>query len=258
MNGPGADGALVAVTAITNTGSQRDENQDSIAVGSWSRTGSMSAPVEMLCSLEDRLLFLVADGMGGHAGGARASAHAVMRLCQMSRSLATGEAVDAALQRVSDEIHDASLRTPELRAMGTTAVGLLVDQDLVRWFNVGDSRLYQVRDGFLRQLSIDDSPVATAAGSEAEVTTSIITQSLGGTEQRVVIAPHHGSEPLADDSLYLLCSDGLSDVVEADDMEASLAEPADRAIVQSLFAKSIAGGAPDNVSIVLVRVLRPY
>ena len=133
--------------------------------------------------------------------------------------------------------------------MGTTVAGLVVTSDRTIWFNVGDSRVYSVRQEFLRQLSVDDVPAWQGAGGH------VITQALGGAYEYTEIDPHVGARTNGPGRRYLLCSDGLTDVVPLEAMERAMADD-DVSFVGALLDGALAAGAPDNVSIVVARFQR--
>ncbi len=97
--------------------------------------------------------------------------------------------------------------------MGTTVVGLSLSPEQVVWFNVGDSRAYQFTGEYLGQLSVDNPPTAVLAeAGESPEPTNVVIQSIGPSSP--LPSAHMGVESLSYDSAYLLCSDGLSDLVE--------------------------------------------
>lgn len=246
------------VTAFTHPGKVRPANEDAIAALSFVRTGTMHAPVEMAMRLTEPVACLVADGMGGHASGEVASAHVSRRFSEVAPFLADEDAVSDALEALSDELYDCMDREPSLLGMGSTIVGLNLDPDRVLHFNVGDSRLYRFDGEYLVQISTDDNPGAAQVdefGRPVESTTSLITQALGGSTERLKIAPHVGSTPLVGDEVWLLCSDGLSGPVPIEDLESALKHPGPEAVAR-LFDLAMQAGGPDNISIVLVRVTR--
>jgi PPM family protein phosphatase len=123
-------------------------------------------------------------------------------------------------------------------------------------FNVGDSRVYRIDRGALVQLSTDDTPGPKLAdGRTAAMTTNLVTQSLGGAWQRTRIDPHVLSEPIEDGARYLICSDGLSDLLDRTTMEGLLGDD-DVAAVEALFEAAMAQGGDDNVSLILLRLER--
>ena len=131
------------------------------------------------------------------------------------------------------------------RGMGTTVAGLLLSAARVLWFNVGDSRVYRYRDGSLQQLSVDHVPPGLRSG--------IITQSLGGGFGFVPIEPDIGADDLAVPSRWLVCSDGLTDMIDDTEIARCL-EDNDEEAARKLFEAAMAAGGDDNISIILTSV----
>jgi serine/threonine protein phosphatase PrpC len=236
------------VTAFTHQGAVRDHNEDTVAVGSWIRNAPMEMPRQTVEPLDDPLLCVVADGMGGHAAGEEAGRIAAFRLAAASSQVKDEGEMTALLRRINQEIFDAMGANPGRLGMGTTVAGLLFRSNGAIWFNVGDTRIYRYRDGFLRQLSIDDvldREGHRGGGSHA------ITQALGGEHKIVEVTPHVGWEPIVAGWCYLLCSDGLTDHVDLNAIEAVVALGGEAA-VKALFERAMAGGGQDNISIILV------
>ena len=243
------DGQLLEVTAVTHRGWVRTHNEDTIVVDDWTCGDSMEAPRRSSHDLEEATLVLVADGMGGHVGGREASrraAEAMIRLVPGDTAPEPAE-VGEVLRVVNREVFEAAAAEPALKGMGTTVAGLVVTPGRTVWFNVGDSRVYRVRQEFLRQLSVDDVPAWQGAGG------SRITQALGGAAAFQEIDPHVGSEPTRPGRRYLLCSDGLTDALAPEAMESALSEDGE-GLVAALLDSTLAAGAPDNVSIVLAGI----
>lgn len=250
---------VALITSLTHPGRVRSANEDSIAVASFVRSGSMQVPVEVAAPLVDPVVCLVADGMGGHASGEVASGHVARRLAEVVPYLDEESAVSAALEAVNDELFDLMDRDPDQRGMGSTVVGFRLTHESFIHFNVGDSRLYRFDGEYLVQMSTDDNPGARQVdefGRPVEITTSVVTQALGAADHRLAILPHVDRVPVTGDERWLLCSDGLSGPVSIDAMEAALRAPGpdDRA-VSELFRLAMEAGAPDNVSIVYARLL---
>lgn len=241
----------VRVTAFTHEGAVRPGNEDAIAVGGWVRSEPMDRP-ELLTLDEVPALVLVCDGMGGHAAGEVASRavaeHLVARRHQLTRSdaiIRLVEDANAGLFQLMDE-------RPLSHGMGTTLAGLVLDDGRAIVFNVGDSRVLGLRDGRLEQLSCDDTPGAKLAdGRTAALTSSIITQVLGGHAQQPLDV-HLLAEARDARDGWLLASDGLTDLVSLAEIEALLGED-DDAAVRALFDAAMDAGGDDNVSILLVR-----
>lgn len=246
--------AHLCATAFTHQGAVRASNEDTIAVGDWITNEPMAAPVVLEHDVATPLICLVADGMGGHAAGEVASRTVAEHLCRRAAE-ATDEAGLAALLRDADaELFAMMQEHPAWRGMGTTVAGICVTPDLVMAFNVGDSRVYRIDDGALVQLSTDDTPGPKLAdGRTAAMTSSLITQSLGGSHQLVGIEPHVVSAGFEDGARYLICSDGLTDLLDRTTME-ELLDRDDAASAEALFAAAMARGGNDNISLILLRL----
>ena len=244
----------VHVTAFTHQGAMRASNEDTIAVGGWITSEPMTAPMVLEHEVAAGLICLVADGMGGHAAGEVAS-RAVAEHLSRRAAEATEEGALATLLRDADaELFALMREQPAWRGMGTTVAGISVGPKRVMAFNVGDSRVYRIAGGSLVQLSTDDTPGPKLAdGRTAALTSNLITQSLGGAYQLAGIDPHVLSEPLQDGARYLICTDGLSDLLDRKTME-QLLEGDDAASAQALFEAAMAGGGNDNISLILVRL----
>jgi serine/threonine protein phosphatase PrpC len=243
-------------TAFTHPGAVRADNEDCIAVDDWLASEPMAAPLVLERTIDRPLIALVADGMGGHAAGEVASRIAAERLAREA-----GRAVDKAglarlLQDVNAELFAAMRGQWPLRGMGTTVAGIAVGPAGSLVFNVGDSRVYRIDDDALVQLSTDDTPGPKLAdGRTAAITSHLITQTLGGSWQEAEIVPHLLAEPLGARRRYLICSDGLSDLLTRDEIAAELAAD-DPASVKALFEAAMARGGRDNISIILLELRR--
>jgi serine/threonine protein phosphatase PrpC len=250
---------VVVATVLTHNGDKRPSNEDAVVVGSCTFTSvSCSQPHTVVVPVRpgEPVIVAVADGLGGHQAGEVAAAHVVHRLARAGGSaLKAPEDVADILQVLSAELDADGQRHPEQRGMGTTVVGLLVSPQQVVWFNIGDSRAYTLSGGYLGQMSVDDTPAAVfAEAGESPAPTSIITQSIGSSPPP---SAHTGVESVSADGAYLLCSDGLSDLVKVAEIERVLAAHADDdpTAVKALWAAAMNAGGRDNITIVLVRAL---
>lgn len=208
-------------------------------------------------------LFVVADGMGGHQGGATASRLAVEAIGGVFRE-APGEAPEAMLQRAFASANQRVFRTAqdheELRGMGTTGVSLLLGRDGAGWVaHVGDSRAYRVRDGKIEPLTEDHSVVAEMQRR------GLITEEQASTHpRRNEILRSIGVEPevridvrridVAPGDRYVLCTDGLSGLVDDDEIGAVAGREAPAEAVRILVDTANARGGVDNVTVQVVAV----
>jgi len=234
----------IEVNAFTHQGRHRPENEDSITVAGWVSDVALSGPRRSRHEFEDPLLLAVADGMGGHAAGEVASRYAVKRLAAASF---VGGALDVAatLNAINGELYHSMAAAPALQGMGTTVAGLVLTPGRAIWFNVGDSRVYRHVDGRLAQLSVDDVPPGARSG--------MITQSLGGSTAFIPVSPHIGDDDLAVPSRWLLCTDGLTDMLSVDEIGRAMAN-ADAEAVRQLFIQAMDAGGYDNISIIVASI----
>jgi protein phosphatase len=222
--------------------------------------------------VRDRVM-IVCDGMGGHAGGHVASELAVQVVSNGLRQLRPSdwadedkviEAMKGAVFGANDHILSRSRVDAELSDMGTTIVGLAFMRDRVITVNVGDSRIYRIsgQDGHqtIEQVSEDHSLVAerVRAGlldpdsDEAALLGNIVTRALGMEQVTIDITV----EDLVAGDTYLLCSDGLSDLVSDEDMLAIVraTESLEQACVTLVDLANQRGGI-DNITVALARAL---
>lgn len=219
-------------------------------------------------------LFMVTDGMGGHAGGEVASRMAIDNVRAMFEDPDTtwprgsappcrfpGAAVlEAGIQLANARIFAASARQPALRKMGTTFVGALAWGDRMVIAHVGDSRCYRLRGRRVDLLTEDHSVVnehiragilkpenAHLSPFRNAITRSVGTHAEVEVDMRV--------ETTLPGDVYVLCSDGLSSVVEPRELTATLLEQRDLCRAAShLVERANELGGPDNITVVLVRV----
>ena len=218
---------------------------------------------DSLVSLPDRGLWAVADGMGGHEAGEVASAKVVEALARVPAGpdldAFVGRAIDA-LRAVNRELVDLGRQGLEHKTIGSTVVGVAIGEGQFRCFWAGDSRCYRVRDGQITQISRDHSLVQqlVAAGmldpAEAEnhPNASVITRAVGAAEE-LNVEVTEGEARSGD--VFLIASDGLTREVSQIELLSKLlskpiAEAAD-AFIQLVLDR----GAPDNVTLVVVKVL---
>ena len=240
----------ISGAAITNTGGTRTSNEDCLLAGSWKEQRSMVVPYTFEFSAPRSDVVLVADGMGGHRAGESASNMAANAFILNDQPMTDTDSLAAFLKNINRSIFDASAEDAHLKGMGTTVAGLVFNAEGLLWFNVGDSRVFRLRDAFLRQLSVDDVAPREVVPGAAKAG---LTQALGGAPQFIDIEPHIGTEPLADGWRYLICSDGLTDVVSISTIEDMISD-SDEMSVRILLDATLAEGAPDNVSIIMITV----
>lgn len=243
--------------AVSDVGLRRANNQDSYAI---TLAGSQT-------DFQQRgHFFMVADGMGAHAAGELASKMAtdVVALVYRKRlDQSPPEAILSALLDANNQIHSRGLASPDFRGMGTTATTLVLLPAGALVAHVGDSRAYRLRDTQIEQLTFDHSLVwelrAAGQASDTElpgyISKNIITRSLG--PNAAVQIDLEGPYPVHAGDTFLLCSDGLCGQVKDDEMGVVLSclPPAEAA--QALVDLANLRGGPDNITVLVVRVLGP-
>lgn len=240
---------------ITDVGRVRSHNEDSYLVN------------------DELGLFLVADGMGGHAGGALASRTCVdvvervvdqsysglVSMSDDNASAAVNELLGAAASEASANIFDRAAQEPELHGMGTTLCGLFFHGERAHIVHVGDSRCYLFRRGVARQLTSDHSwlneQVQAGLLTEEEAEQSdlkhIITRSVGFEREVHADLLSVGIEP---GDAFLLCSDGMCNYLELDELERLAKAHYYGDLARVCMELSLERGGEDNVTVLVVLV----
>lgn len=245
----------VAASVQTDVGRVREINEDS---------GRFSRPSDPATLASKGVLLIVADGMGGHSAGEVASGmtvELVPRLYYGSQSPAP-DALREAVEETNRQIHAASLADESKRGMGTTCTALAVVGDEAFAAHVGDSRLYMMREGKVYLLTEDHSAVMEM------VKLGLITMDEARThEDKNVILRALGTAPEVEVSMltpfrvragdkYLLCSDGLYDLVVDEEIESELSAAEDiHAAGERLIMMAKARGGHDNITVGIVEMV---
>ena len=203
-------------------------------------------------------LAIVADGMGGHAAGEVASAIAVEVIARKYYETegAAGEALEAGLQVANAAIYEAAAERADLSGMGTTCTALAIRDGMAYWAHVGDSRLYLLRDSTLQQLSEDQTLVMDLVRSGAITVEqarlspekNIILRALG-TRPSVEIEVRRDGLPLQAGDCLLLCSDGLTDLVDDEAIRRILSTNSPIDACEELIRWALHQGGDDNVTV---------
>jgi PPM family protein phosphatase len=249
----------VKAYGVTHVGRQRQHNEDSFLVESTAR------------------LFLVADGMGGHAAGEIASRIAVDSISEFILHTKEDDgtwphAYDehykrstnrlmAAVRMANTRVLEAMRKDARLRGMGTTVVAAMADGDVMSFAHVGDSRAYLIRENALTRITNDHSWVfeqvqagmLTEAEAEKHPLRNVITRALGGALQ---VNPDASEIKAKPGDVFLLCSDGLTGMVPEDEIlrivtESETVETA----CQTLIDVANERGGLDNITAILVKAL---
>jgi PPM family protein phosphatase len=242
----------ITSAGATNIGRKRKVNQDSFLMEPGSR------------------LFVVADGMGGHAGGETASKLTVETVVQSvvadmnSMSLQPPELLMGAVHRANTAVYSTAEKNKALAGMGTTVVSMLFKEGKIFVGHVGDSRVYFARKNQLWQVTKDHSLVneklkaglITREQMKKDKSRNVITRSVG-FESSVLVDIYQKEVDKGD--LYLACSDGLSGMIDDTLMLQIIDELAWGTddltpLVNKMIESANAGGGDDNITCVVVRV----
>lgn len=243
----------VRATLRTDVGLVRSENQD---------FGACTTIVEEQQSPSKARLLIVADGMGGHRGGATASRLAAETLKHHFLTIDGADIVAAlrdSLVAANARIYSEAQANPDLRGMGTTTSVLAVRGGEGWLAHVGDSRIYRVRGDSIEQLTEDHSLVATMVreglltSEEAEnhPRRNVLQRSMGVAAE--VDVDVRGPLQLQEGDTFILCSDGLHGVVKELELK-EIAHEAIETAADEYVRRALERGAPDNVTVIVARV----
>jgi PPM family protein phosphatase len=249
--------------AMSDTGKVREHNEDTIAIDN------------------DIGLFVLADGMGGYNAGEVASGIAVKTIVNLVREAVAREDLEGtdketglvrpsiilrdAIYRANKIIHQTSKTQPQCEGMGTTVVACLFYDNRVSVAHVGDSRLYRLRNDRFEQITMDHSLLQELVDrgfysqEEAQRATNknYVTRALGVEPNVDVEINEH---PVNRGDYYVLCSDGLSDMVEDDDIHLTINTFNANldTVAKQLTQLANDNGGRDNVSVVMAHVLDSF
>ena len=236
------------MVAATHTGRVRTHNEDSLKI------------------VPELNLAAIADGMGGHKAGDIASAMAVSRFCRhFEEQSANAENFDSekarkiikdTIPRVNNELYSHAQKVPQCEGMGTTLVVAAFHPDSIHIGHIGDSRLYRLSDGTLSQVTIDHTlgmeMLTEYPDQHVPAYLNNVLRKALGIEANC--QPDYLDLTPAANEVYLLCSDGLSNMVPHEVITPVLSAHAHQLerCAEILIDMTLKNGAPDNVSIILI------
>ncbi len=237
----------------TDVGVRRSHNQDAFAADPAGDPERFTAHGH---------LFLVADGMGGHAVGEKASAKAVRDIPHTYHKHAPegpAQALRKAFTEANASIHAIGQENPEFRGLGTTATALLLRPEGAWVGHVGDSRAYRIRDGVIEQLTFDHSAVWEIARRQhvnpeelQGIRSNVILRSLG--PDVFVEVDVEGPHPVRPGDTYLVCSDGLTGQLSDHEIGAVVSALPPTEACEFLVELTNLRGGPDNITVLIVHV----
>ncbi|MCC8142058.1 MAG: Stp1/IreP family PP2C-type Ser/Thr phosphatase [Lachnospiraceae bacterium] len=235
------------VCSLTDIGVRREMNQDYFF--------SSEEPVGALPNL-----FIVADGMGGHNGGEIASKNVVETMCavaQKTRKIKIANILTECVEKANKDLRAYADEHTEMKGMGTTTVAAVISDHTLFAANVGDSRMYVVGEE-IRQITSDHSLVQEMVRrgeideelARVHPDKNIITRAVGASDK---IKVDIFEETLAQGELILLCSDGLTNMVEDDEILQVLHRPKDlESNTEYLVELANEHGGKDNITVITI------
>jgi len=241
------------VAQLTDVGRKRPHNEDNMAY---------VIPKDEQVMARKGALFIVADGMGGHAAGEVASEIAVDTVTMtyyQDDSEEIALSLMNAIKRANTIIHQRAAENMLRSGMGTTCVSAVLRGHIAYVANVGDSRAYVIRHGQVRQVSQDHSWVEeqvragllTRDQARSHAQRNVITRCLG---TQVDVEVDVFTEELEDGDCLILCTDGLSGSVYEDDLRSIVEQYVPQESVYHLVERANENGGPDNITAIVVRV----
>jgi len=242
------------ITASSSVGCIRSNNEDMVLV--WDRfIRNESYQTELWPGSIDRFIIAVADGMGGHNAGEVASQETLTNLHFFIHDLPSGlssgvlnEMMIEWLNSMNKIIESKGISDPSVCEMGTTLIAIIYYSGHFYWLNCGDSRLYRFRDGQLVQLSTDHS-LNNMTGTKKH--SNIITNCIGAGCHNSFIDMYEFTDDILPGDTYILCSDGLNDMIPDPQIEELAANGCDAG---GMCRAAIEAGGYDNVSVCVIKV----
>ena len=245
---------------LCHTGKVRRQNEDScLAVGALSKTSD--AVPALVARPSGPWIVAVADGIGGHVAGHEASRAVVESLAKCSRI--TPVSLQNTIRQINRDLCENGRRDAAFAGMGTTVAGLACGLSGLFTFHVGDSRVYRVETSKLTQLTRDDSEAEELIEmgllpADAEIRPGYLhalTQAVGGRLEHVEIEVHTQALKVAAPTRFLICTDGLTDMVGRVAMEEiTRLMRAPDVTAEALFGLAMDAGGLDNITLAIIDV----
>ena len=238
------------ITLCSDVGCVREQNEDMVLCNN-DLYRDAEAATHIIIDNVVRMEAIVADGMGGHNGGDYASELAAQSFDDWLMSLGSGVNIIEEAKRWAESAHQMLLlkgaQMSEFEGMGTTFEGFFSYEGHIYHIHIGDSRTYRLRNGILKQISRDHSMRELCC--DRSLAANLIVNSLGAGETTFAEVSDM-TETIMEGDLYMVCSDGLSDMVDDDAIE-QLLQSSDAA---ALVRAAKANGGKDNVSVIAIKV----
>lgn len=245
----------IRVSLNSDVGCIRSNNEDIILIlGETYRDCSD----DFVVSVNDKGRFVaaLADGMGGHNAGEIASEMAVKAfdsfIINLPENLSDHDfrnLVDNEIKEIHNQLINYGFSDPEAFGLGTTLIAFVTCENRIYLINVGDSRIYRFRNGILCQLTRDHSEQNRQ--NDSSLPSNLIYNCLGGGGESAFADVMEITGKVYENDTFMLCSDGLSDMVSEEDMELTMNESFS---ARNLVKKAKSNGGKDNVSVLLLKI----
>lgn len=221
--------------------------------------GDLERLLSQKSPLDREMCYFVFDGMGGEEAGEAASFLCAQTIKQYwdgptALAVSASQKLECLCQKMNERVCQEVQRL-EYGRMGSTAVGLLFRPNEVYACNIGDSRAFRLRDNELLQLSIDDTDLILLPGMEPPKRKPRLSQHLGIFSDELTLEPHIAKGELRVGDQYLICSDGLTDMVTSIEICSIMKEEQPLGCcVNALIDRALERGGRDNITVILCRV----
>lgn len=250
----------IEASYISNIGTTRKKNEDSLLINDILVCDADMDSADEVTSSDERQIYVVADGMGGHQMGEIASRTVLEVFRQRYKDIENEDDISDVVFFAKDAL-DRLAGDDNLRyGMGTTVSGIFFAYNEFFVFNCGDSRVYLLRDGALERLTKDHSLVQELVDLGTITESEMRFHPQKNIVTSAVVADVHGGLPdvdakamkMSDDSTFLICTDGLWESMGREEMEECFRDM--EKTVECLLKGAIAGGGRDNISAIVVRI----
>ena len=241
---------VIEYSAYSYIGKTRKENQDSVFISHNNMVCDRKDIVDIsdIYEADQPLIVAVFDGMGGEQEGGKASYIAAWATSEVFKMRP-----DASLKYVCAIVNKSICKYMEdngIKSMGTTAAIVKTSEGKLVACNIGDSSIFKISNNRIKELSLKHIMVINHSGS------NVLTQHLGIPENEMLIEPHSVAVKAKDGDLFLLCSDGLTDVLSEKDIKTIATETPVQSCSKKLVDAAVQKGSKDNISVIVLKILK--